>query len=96
MDICCSLGYNNLVLVVIFLQGVGGLVIGAVVKYADNILKGFATSVSIIVSSVISYYFLGDFKPTLLFLLGSSGVLMATYLYSLPATTSPPTAEEKK
>ena len=36
----------------------------AVVKYADNILKGFATSVSIVVSSLVSFYFLGDFQPT--------------------------------
>ena len=45
-------------------QEPGGLVIGAVVKYADNILKGFATSVSIILSSIISYYILNDFNPT--------------------------------
>ena len=36
----------------------------AVVKYADNILKGFATSVSIVVSSLVSFYLLGDFQPT--------------------------------
>ena len=35
-----------------------------VVKYADNILKGFATSISIIISSVISLYFLDDFELT--------------------------------
>jgi len=89
-------GYNKLVFVVILLQGVGGLIIGAVVKYADNILKGFATSISIIVSSVISYYVLGDFQPTVMFVIGSSGVLMATYLYSLPASVAPPPTEEKK
>ena len=46
------------------LQSINGLIIGAVVKYADNILKGFATSISIVVSSVISYYILQDFNPT--------------------------------
>ena len=46
------------------LQAFGGLVVAAVVKYADNILKGFATSVSIVVSSLVSFYFLNDFKPT--------------------------------
>ena len=49
---------------VLRLQAFGGLVVAAVVKYADNILKGFATSVSIIVSSLVSFYFLGDFTPT--------------------------------
>jgi UDP-sugar transporter A1/2/3 len=42
----------------------GGLIIAAVIKYADNILKGFATSLSIILSSLVSYYLLEDFTPT--------------------------------
>jgi len=48
----------------LYSQAFGGLVVAAVVKYADNILKGFATSVSIIVSSLVSFYFLGDFQPS--------------------------------
>lgn len=36
----------------------------AVMKYADNILKGFATSVSIVISSVVSYFILSDFTPS--------------------------------
>lgn len=46
------------------LQAVGGLVVAVVIKYADNILKGFATSLSIIVSAIISYFLLQDFNPT--------------------------------
>lgn len=45
-------------------QALGGLVIAAVIKYADNILKGFATSLSIILSTLISYFWLQDFEPT--------------------------------
>lgn len=47
-----------------FTQALGGLVIAAVIKYADNILKGFATSLSIILSTFISYFWLEDFEPT--------------------------------
>ncbi len=47
-----------------FSKACGGLVIAAVIKYADNILKGFATSLSIILSSIISYLVLQDFVPT--------------------------------
>uniref|UniRef100_A0A915KEF8 UDP-N-acetylglucosamine transporter n=1 Tax=Romanomermis culicivorax TaxID=13658 RepID=A0A915KEF8_ROMCU len=58
-------GYNALVWFLIVLQACGGLIIGLVVKYADNILKGFATSLSIILSSILSYFLLGDFEPSL-------------------------------
>ena len=34
----------------------GGLLIAATIKYADNILKGFATSISIITSALASWY----------------------------------------
>lgn len=54
----------HLRLCLLFLQALGGLVVAAVIKYADNILKGFATSVSIILSTVISYFWLQDFDPT--------------------------------
>jgi solute carrier family 35 (UDP-sugar transporter), member A1/2/3 len=56
-------GYNSTVWIVITLQALGGLVIAVVIKYADNILKGFATSISIIFSSLVSYFILSDFQP---------------------------------
>ena len=46
-------------------QAAGGLVVAAVIKYADNILKGFATAVSIVLSSIFSYLLLADFTPSL-------------------------------
>lgn len=58
-------GYNFNVVLVIALQSFGGLCIAVVIKYADNILKVFATSVSIILSCLASYYLLNDFQPTL-------------------------------
>ena len=58
-------GYNFSVLVVILLQSLGGLCVAVVIKYADNILKVFATSISIILSCFASYYLLGDFQPNL-------------------------------
>lgn len=54
----------------------------------DNILKGFATSISIILSSVASI-FLFDFHITTMFVLGSSFVIYATYLYGLPDAPQP-------
>ncbi|KAM4728934.1 solute carrier family 35 member A3b isoform 2-T2 [Anableps anableps] len=75
-------GYNAITWIVVVLQAVGGLVIAVVIKYADNILKGFATSVSIIASTLISYFLLNDFHPTGVFFLGAVLVIAATFLYS--------------
>uniref|UniRef100_A0A8B9RRR2 Solute carrier family 35 member A3 n=1 Tax=Accipiter nisus TaxID=211598 RepID=A0A8B9RRR2_9AVES len=74
-------GYNKLTWIVVVLQALGGLVIAAVIKYADNILKGFATSLSIILSTLISYFWLQDFVPTSVFFFGAVLVIAATFLY---------------
>jgi len=55
-------GYNTYVWGVITLQAAGGLIVAVVVKYADNVMKGFATSISIIISAVISYILFHDVK----------------------------------
>ena len=77
-------GFTGLVAFVILLQAVGGLVVAVVVKYADNILKGFAASFSIVTSCLLSYLFF-DFRFTLLFVLGAFLVNFSMYLYSFPA-----------
>ncbi|XP_039204430.1 UDP-N-acetylglucosamine transporter isoform X2 [Crotalus tigris] len=85
-------GYNKLTWIVVVLQALGGLVIAAVIKYADNILKGFATSLSIILSTLISYFWLQDFVPTSVFFLGAVLVIVATFLYGYdPKPTGNPT-----
>lgn len=67
---------------IIFFKSIGGLTVAAVIKYADNILKEFATSVSIIVTSFVSYYLLNDFIPNFTFIIGSLFVLVSTFFYN--------------
>jgi len=76
-------GYSGLVWTVILLQAVGGLVVAAVLKYADNILKCFGNALSIVLSCVLSSVFLQEFVPDALAVLGTVLVLLATSLYSL-------------
>lgn len=76
-------GYTGAVWCVILNQAFGGLLVAVVVKYADNILKGFATSFSILVSTVTSVYLFG-FHVDLLFTAGTGLVIGAVYMYSLP------------
>ncbi|PKC10518.1 nucleotide-sugar transporter [Rhizophagus irregularis] len=75
--------YNYVVLGAIACQAIGGIIVAMVVKYADNILKGFATSISIILSFLASVY-LFNFIVTSTFLMGATLVLIATYVYSKP------------
>jgi len=76
-------GYNNLVWSVIALNAIGGLIVAAVIKYADNILKGFANAVAIISSTICSYYILNDSTNLdVKFALGASMVISATFLYT--------------
>ncbi|CAL8396097.1 unnamed protein product [Boreogadus saida] len=82
-------GYNGITWTVVALQALGGLVIAAVIKYADNILKGFATSLSIILSTLISYFLLQDFDPTSVFFMGALLVIAATFLYGYEGKTAP-------
>jgi UDP-galactose transporter len=65
------------------IQVFGGLITALVIKFADNILKGFATSLSIVISFLASVA-LFDMQLTFSFMLGSSIVLVATWLYNQP------------
>lgn len=61
----------------------GGLLVSLVMRYADNVVKGFATSLSIVLSSLVSWFIPSfDFHPSVSFLMGSSLVILATVLYS--------------
>lgn len=70
------------------IQVFGGLVTAVVIKYSDNILKGFATSLSIILSFLASVV-LFDFHITPPFIIGASTVLAATAMYNQPASSEP-------
>lgn len=76
-------GYNVVVIATIVIQAAGGLIVAMVIKHADNILKGFATSLSIILSTVVSVYMF-DFVITPFFLIGCALAVCATFLYSGP------------
>ena len=74
-------GYNEWTVYAIICQAAGGLLVAVVIKYADNILKGFAASISIVLSCTASVY-LFNFRLNPIFSLGSSMVLISTLLYS--------------
>jgi solute carrier family 35 (UDP-sugar transporter), member A1/2/3 len=74
-------GYNYGVWITISVQSFGGLLVAVVMKYADNILKGFATSIAIILSCSFSFYFF-DTHISPMFLFGTLVVILSVLFYS--------------
>ena len=88
-------GFSPSVWATITLQALGGLVVAAVVKYADNIVKAFATSVSILLSSVLSYFLFG-WHPNTQWASGALLVFVAVYIYGTGnSTTAPKTTSNR-
>lgn len=73
-------GYDWFVVYVIVLNASGGIIAGITLKYADNISKGFATSLGIVITCVAAI-FLFDFIVTIQFVIGASFVIAAIFLY---------------
>ncbi|CAI5448959.1 unnamed protein product [Caenorhabditis angaria] len=75
-------GFDWAVWVTVAINAFGGLVVAVVIKYADNILKAFATSFAIVLNCIAAF-FLFTFRPTMLFVLGASAVIAAVFVYSM-------------
>ena len=76
-------GFDSIVLLVITLQAMGGLVVAAVLRYAGNVLKCFAVSISICICTGVSMLFASDehgMSSSALF--GIALVIGSTFLYS--------------
>jgi UDP-sugar transporter A1/2/3 len=74
-------GFEPIVWATVGLQALGGLCTAAVIAYADNLLKGFATGGAMFLS-VLASKILFDFEITRAFLGGGLSVLASIYLYS--------------
>jgi UDP-sugar transporter A1/2/3 len=75
--------FNGWALGTVLTQTFGGLVTAIVMKYSDNIMKGFATSLSIVLSFLASVA-LFNYTLSIGFVLGASTVLAATWVYNSP------------
>jgi UDP-sugar transporter A1/2/3 len=74
-------GYDATVWLVIFCQMMTGLIVALVMKYANAILKGFCTSVAVVVATVLSIWLFGT-RVDAWFALGAIMVVGAVQLYS--------------
>jgi len=74
-------GYNNVVWSLVLLQAFGGFVVAAVVKFADQVQKGFAVSFAIVLGSITSMMLFGT-QLQFLFWVGGSMVVSSVYFYN--------------
>lgn len=65
----------------VFLSAMGGLTVAAVLKYADAVLKGYATAVSVILTGVCSMYLFGS-TLNIFYFLGICNVCVSIVMYS--------------
>merc|ERR1712125_57977 len=61
-------------------NAIGGLLVALVIKYADNILRGFASAVATITTAILSVFLFG-FELKFIFAVGSLLVIGSTMLY---------------
>lgn len=93
-------GFTLWVWIVALLQAGGGLLVAAIIKYADNVLKGLATGVSVVTSTICSMIFFGT-PLTIQFVLGAVIILTSVFFFSndVPGNkkkVETPSADESK
>mmetsp|Transcript_43175 Transcript_43175/g.113402 ORF Transcript_43175/g.113402 Transcript_43175/m.113402 type:complete len:350 (+) Transcript_43175:117-1166(+) len=52
-------GFDSRAIVAVMSSALGGLIVSAVLKYADSVLKGYATATSVILTGILSASFFG-------------------------------------
>eukprot|EP00121_Abeoforma_whisleri_P006286 Awhi_evm1s5714 len=76
-------GYTNYVVLAIALYAINGLLVALVVKYADNILKCFASAIAVVLSVICSIYMF-NFTATPSFFAGLIFIILSVVLFSTP------------
>jgi len=74
-------GFDSIVWIIVVLNGLGGLLVAATMKYADNIAKCFATAIAIVSGTILSVPIF-DFQLAPIFGIGATCTVIASSLYS--------------
>lgn len=74
-------GFDRAACIAVGSSALGGLIVSAVLKYADSVLKGYATAASVILTGLLSSLFLGT-SLDLHFVLAVINVTCSIALYS--------------
>ncbi|KAG4165200.1 hypothetical protein ERO13_A13G064400v2 [Gossypium hirsutum] len=74
-------GYSIITTLIILNHALSGIAASMVMKYADNIVKVYSTSVAMLLTAIVSVFLFG-FNLTLAFFLGAIVVSVSVYLHS--------------
>ncbi|CAN1805167.1 CMP-sialic acid transporter 4 [Linum perenne] len=75
-------GYSFITVLMILNHALSGIAVSMVMKYADNIVKVYSTSVAMLLTAVAAVFLFG-FHLSLAFFLGSTVVSVSVYLHSV-------------
>ncbi|KAH9603548.1 hypothetical protein KSS87_011311 [Heliosperma pusillum] len=75
-------GYSFVTVLMIVNHALSGIAVSMVMKYADNIVKVYSTSVAMLLTAVVSVFLFG-FHLSLAFFLGTTVVSVSVYLHSI-------------
>ena len=87
-------GFEASTWAIVVVNGIGGLLVAAVIKYADNIWKGFATAAAIVFTGTFAPLLGLGPAPTVLLLLGAALVIASIVMYAMPQATTRPAKKE--
>ena len=73
--------FNGGAILTIFNSALGGLIVAGVLKYADSVLKGYATAISVIGTGLMSMILFGT-QLHVVYFMGIINVVIAVLLYN--------------
>mmetsp|Transcript_1332 Transcript_1332/g.3523 ORF Transcript_1332/g.3523 Transcript_1332/m.3523 type:complete len:414 (+) Transcript_1332:73-1314(+) len=83
-------GWDYIVCLTVACEAGGGIIVAVVIKYADSVAKNFATALSLLATTAMSWLF-WDFEVSVTFVVGAALTLMATHVYQSGA---PPVSKD--
>jgi solute carrier family 35 (UDP-sugar transporter), member A1/2/3 len=87
-------GYSWVTWLVVVIHATGGILVSLTLAYMDNIVRGFATSVAIVLTALVSYVLFGDVELNTVFLCGMLTVLISVANYQEKLAPPPEEAAE--
>jgi len=73
--------FNGMAFLTVLNSAIGGLIVASVLKYADSVLKGYSTAISVIVTGLLSMILFGTQLHGIYFM-GIINVVIAVLLYN--------------